>query len=270
MRVQRVVCLLGATLAVLSISALAAAQDFQKSYSASPGTSINLRTSSGNITIVGSNGNQVVVSGYKEGRDRDMISVEDFSTAGRVDVRAKYPSNCHCNASLNFEVSAPQGVTLSFDNISTSSGNVEVREVSGNLNLRSSSGNVSVDGASGRIEASSSSGNVTVKNVSGSVSARTSSGNVNAHIIDVSGSDDMEFSSSSGNVRVWVPDTIDANVAISTSSGSLTSDFAIQMDGPVSGSSRSAHGQLGNGGRHLTISASSGDVSLKRQSPKSS
>lgn len=266
MRIRRIVCPLGAMLAVLSISALATAQDFQKSYPVSAGTSINIRTASGNITITGSSGDQVVVSGYKEGRDRDLVSVEDFSTANRIDVRDKYPSNCHCNASLNFEISVPQGVALNFDNISTASGNVEVHEVSGNLNLISASGNVTVDSASGRIEASSSSGNVSVKNVSGSVSARTASGNVNAHITEVSGADDMEFSSASGNVRVWVPESIDANVAMSTSSGSLTSDFAVQMDGPVSGSSRSAHGQLGNGGRHLTISASSGDVSLKRQS----
>jgi len=263
---QRLVRLFSALATLLMISAMASAQDFQKSYSVSSGASINIRSVSGNITITGSSGSQVTVTGIKEGPDSNLVSVEDLSSGNRVEVSAKYPHNCHCNASLNFEVSVPQGMSLHFDNISTASGNVDVQSVSGNLNLKSASGNITVQQVAGRVVASSASGDVRVTSVDGSVSARTASGNVEAHMNSISGADSMEFSSASGDVQVWAPESLDADVTMSTSSGSLESDFTLQTDNPNWGSSRSAHGRLGSGSRSLRISTASGNVSLKRAS----
>jgi|HubBroStandDraft_6_1064221.scaffolds.fasta_scaffold141917_2 DUF4097 and DUF4098 domain-containing protein YvlB len=266
MRNQWTICFLSTLVLLLSISVLASAQDFQRSYPVSSGGSINIKNVSGNITITGSNTAEVTVSGFKEGRDAALISVEDSSTGNAVNVSAKYPRNCHCNASINFEVSVPQGVNLNFGNISTASGDVKVQNVTGNVNVRSASGNVTVQQAVGRIVATSASGDVSVTDIEGSVSARTASGNVEARMNSISGSDSMEFSSASGDVRVWAPQTLDADVTLTTSSGSMETDFALQLEGHESGPGRSAHGRVGSGSRSLRISTASGNVSLKRVS----
>jgi DUF4097 and DUF4098 domain-containing protein YvlB len=261
-----VLCLFFALGMLASVSLVATAQDFQQSYPAAAGASVNIKSVSGNITITGSSGGQITVSGFKEGTDRDMVSVEDLSSGNTINVSSKYPRNCQCNASINFQVSVPQGVSLNFDNISTASGNVSIQNVTGRVNAKSASGDVTVQEASGHISASSASGNVTVTGVAGSVSARAASGNVEAHLSSISGSDNMEFASASGDVRVWVPDGLDADVNMSTSSGSLDTDFALQVDQHNYGPGKSAHGRLGSGARTLRLSTASGNVSLKRVS----
>jgi hypothetical protein len=116
--------LLAAALLCLASAAAARAQDFQRSYNVGPNGSISIANVSGNVNIKGYDGSAVEVSGFKEGRDRDEVEVEDLSGSGRVELRAKYPRNCRCDASIRFEVRVPRTVSFDFDEISTASGNI--------------------------------------------------------------------------------------------------------------------------------------------------
>src|SRR5262245_37381711 len=119
----------------LTLSLNAAAQDFRKSYEVGQGGSIKVRNVSGDVIVTGYEGETVLVLGFKEGRDRDLVSVEDNSGSNNVDVRARYPENCDCNASIRFEVKVPRG-SYKFDSISSVSGDVEVTGVSGDLRAK--------------------------------------------------------------------------------------------------------------------------------------
>jgi DUF4097 and DUF4098 domain-containing protein YvlB len=248
-------------LAGLLLSLNAAAQDFRKSYEVGQGGSINVRNVSGDVTVTGYEGETVLILGFKEGRDRDLVSVEDNSTGNKVDVRARYPENCDCNASIRFEVKVPRG-TYKFDAISSVSGDVEVTGVSGDLRARSTSGSVTVKGVSGAVIASSTSGNVYVGEINGTVSGKSTGGNVEVEIVQLSGAGDMEFSSTSGNVRVKLPSNLDADVRMSTLSGGLKTDFQLNVEEPERGPGRRATGRVGGGSRNLRLSSTSGSVSL--------
>jgi hypothetical protein len=78
----------------------AGAQDFRQSFNLAPGGSISIKNVSGDINITGYDGASVEVSAYKEGRDRELVSVENLSTAGHVSLRAEYAEHCNCDASL--------------------------------------------------------------------------------------------------------------------------------------------------------------------------
>jgi DUF4097 and DUF4098 domain-containing protein YvlB len=231
----------------LLLSLNAAAQDFRKSYEVVQGGSISVRNVSGDVTVTGYEG--------------DLVSVEDNSAGNNVDVRARYPQNCDCNASIRFEVKVPR-VNYKFDAISSTSGDVEVTGVSGDLRARSTSGNVTVRGVSGAVNASSTSGNVHVGEINGTVSGRSTSGNVEVEIAQLSGAGDMEFGSTSGNVRVKMPANLDADVRMSTTSGGLKTDFPLTIEEPERGSGRRAAGRIGGGSRNLRLSSTSGSVSL--------
>jgi len=248
-------------LVCLLFSLNAAAQDFRKSYEVSQGGSISVRNVSGDVTVTVYEGETVLVLGFKEGRDRDRVWVEDNSAGNNVDVRARYPQNCDCNASIRFEVKVPR-VNYKFDAISSTSGDVEVTGVSGDLRARSTSGNVSVRGVTGAINASSTSGNVHVGEINGTVSGRSTSGNVEVEIAQLSGAGDMEFASTSGNVRVKLPANLDADVRMSTTSGGLKTDFPLTIEEPERGPGRRAAGRIGGGSRNLRLSSTSGSVSL--------
>ena len=241
----------------------AAAQDFQRTYNLEAGGSVEIANVSGDVELKGYDGSAVVVHAFKQGRDRDMVEVEDVSTQGRVKLRAKYAENCNCDASVRFEVRVPRSANLVFDKISTASGDVKAEGFSGRLNLSTASGNVTVRGVGGEIKASSASGTVRVADATGSVNASSASGDVEVELTRLEGAGDMRFSSASGDVHVRLPSNLDARVSMSTASGDIETNFPLEVKHDRYGPGSRAEGQLGNGARTLKISSASGNVSLK-------
>ena len=253
----------GALALCMAAAVAASAQDFQRTYNLEAGGSVEIANVSGDINLTGYEGSAVVVHAFKQGRDRDQVEVEDNSTQGRVSLRAKYPNNCNCDASVRFEVRVPRSANLILDKISTASGNVKAEGFTGRLNLSTASGDVTVRGVGGEIKASSASGTVHVADAAGTVNASTASGNVEVELTRVDGTGDMKFSSASGDVHVRMPTNIDARVSMSTVSGDIETNFPIEVKQNRYGSGSRAEGQLGSGARTLKISSASGNVSLK-------
>lgn len=254
---------LATTLLLLASALTASAQEFQKSYNLEPGGTISVTNVSGDINITGYDGSAVTVAGFKEGRDRDLVEVEDTSGAGRVALRVRYPRECNCDASIRFEVRVPRSVNFDFHRISTASGNIKAEGVTGRLDLNTASGDVTLRGVSGEVRAASASGTVRVRDAAGTVNASTASGNVDVELARLEGTGDMRFSSASGDVSVRLPSSLDARVDMSTASGSIETDFPIEVKKDQYSSGYTAHGQLGSGSRSLKISSASGDVKLK-------
>jgi DUF4097 and DUF4098 domain-containing protein YvlB len=246
-----------------SAAAVASAQDFQRSYTLAPGAPVQIKNVSGDVAITGYEGSAVTVAAYKEGRDREMVEVEDTSGPGGLSLAVRYPHNCNCDASVRFEVRVPRTLSLNFNKISTASGNLSARGVTGTLRLSTASGDVTVENVSGSITASSASGNVRVRETAGSVSASSASGDVEAELTRLEGSDDMKFSSASGDVRVRMPQGLDASVSLTTATGTVETDFPLEVKRNEYGPGMSAKGRLGGGSRVLRISSASGSVSLK-------
>ena len=240
----------------------ASAQDFQKSYSLAAGGTVSVRNVSGDVEVTGYDGDQIVVTGYKEGRDRDQVSVEDLSTGNAVDLRAKYPRNCNCDASIRFELKVPRSVRYTFDPISSASGNIKLTGVTGTVRVNTASGDVSVSNVSGDIQASTASGTMHVGEVVGTVNASSASGDVEVEIARLEGDGGMKFSSASGDVNVRVPSSLDADVRMATASGSIKTNFPLEVRESEHGSGSRAEGRLGSGARTLRISTASGNVSL--------
>jgi len=228
----------------LMLAASASAQDFQKSYRLGAGSDVRIGNISGNLTITGYDGDSVVVTAIKDGPDRDKVEIEDRSTADRVDVGVRYPDHCNCRVDVRFDVKVPRSISFDFRHISSVSGDVEV------------------SGVTGKLHASSVSGSVRVKDVTGAVNASAVSGNVEVSIDRLEGTDSMKFSSVSGNVDVTLPSSLDADIQMSSLSGTLKTDFPIEVKERRYGPGRSAQGRVGNGSRALNVSTVSGSVSL--------
>jgi DUF4097 and DUF4098 domain-containing protein YvlB len=251
-----------AAIGCLALPALATAQDFNKTYRLEPGGTVNIRAVSGNIRVSGTDSPAVVVTAYKEGRDRDQVEIVDRSSANSVDVRDKYPENCQCDVGVRFEVQVPKGLNLTFNSISSVSGSVEVSNVTGKLAAKSVSGNVAVRNITGPVQATSVSGNVIVGEIHGTVSAKSTSGEVKVDITQLEGSEGMEFASISGDVIVTMPPSLDAEVEMSVLSGDLKTDFPLTIEKKENGPGQKAHGMIGNGSRKVRLTSVSGDVRL--------
>jgi DUF4097 and DUF4098 domain-containing protein YvlB len=232
---------------VVVLAATAAAQDFQKSYQLASGSSIKIGNISGDVAVTGYDGNTIIVTGTKQGPDKDVVQIEDRSTAGAVDVAVRYPHHCNdCNASVQFQVQVPRSISYNFTGI------------------HSISGDVNVTGITGRLNASTVSGTVHVTDVTGSVSAKSVSGDVNVEISQLEGTDDMTFSTVSGSVTAKLPAGLDGNVEMSSFSGSIDTSFPIQIQEDRFTSGHRASGQIGSGSRRLRMSTMSGNLSLRQ------
>ncbi|HKA20657.1 MAG TPA: DUF4097 family beta strand repeat-containing protein [Blastocatellia bacterium] len=236
---------LAAALAGFALAATASAQDFQKTYRIGAGGQIRIGNVSGDVVVTGYDGDSIVVTGTKKGRDRDQVEVEDRSGTTNVDIGVRYPKHCNCDASIRFDVQVPRSIKYDFDHISSVSGDVKVT------------------GVTGRLNASAVSGDVHITDVSGSVSASAVSGDVKVEITRLDGSDDMKFNTVSGDVSVMLPSSLDADVDMSSFSGSIKTDFAIEVRSERFGSRNSARAKLGDASRRLKMSSVSGDLSLR-------
>ncbi len=239
-----VTLLLGALAAL--VPGLAVAQDLHKAYLTPSGGQIAIRNISGDIKVSGYNGTAVLVDAFKVGRDRDLVQIEDLSTADRVELRVQYPKSCNCDASVNFVLHVPSTVDYNFDSIGSVSGGVEIT------------------GVRGSIKAESVSGDVVLADVNGTVRASSVSGNVDAQITRVDGPGELKFSSVSGSVNVKAPLALNADVDMSSVSGSVSTDFPIDVRKDEFGPAQHARGRLGSGANTLRITTVSGKVSLTR------
>jgi DUF4097 and DUF4098 domain-containing protein YvlB len=229
------------------LAGLASAQDFHKAYAIPAGGQISVKNVSGDIKVTGySGGNSVLVDAYRVGRDRDLVEIEDSSTGGRVELHVRYPQSCNCDASVNFEVRVPANVDYAFDGIGSVSGGVELSGVQGN------------------IRAESVSGGVVLTDVGGTIKASSVSGSVNAQVTRIDKPGELRFSSVSGSVAVIAPARLNADIDMSSVSGSLQTDFPIEVQKEQYGPGQHARGRLGSGTTTLRISTVSGKVTLTR------
>lgn len=233
-----------AVFAIAVAASSASAQDFQQTYNLSQRGSINIATMSGDVKVTGYGGSTVVVTAVKRGTNVDVVAIEDRSSDGRIDIGVRYPKNSSNNVSVDFEVMVPANIDYNFDKITSMSGDVEIT------------------GVSGRINAKSMSGDVRVRGVSGTVEATAMSGDVYATIDRLEGDGDLSFTTMSGDVEVRLPGYADAMVSMQTMSGSLSTDFPLQIEKQQHGPGATAKGQINGGSRTLRIKSLSGNARL--------
>jgi hypothetical protein len=257
-------------------SAVAATQqDFHWRGRLAAGEQIQINNVIGDIRAEPTDGDEVVVTGVRHGRNADEVRIEVVRRSSGTVVCAVYPSDgdrgwsrrddddddddreprdaCnprHTNtrdgsASVDFTVRVPAAVKLA---ARTVSGDVEALRLRGPVDARSVSGDVRVSTA-GPVQAASVSGNVTAT-------------------LGRMGGQDLQFRSVSGNVTLEVPAGIDAEFEARTLSGSIDSDLPMLIGGRDDRGrfrvGQQVHATLGRGGPTLHVTTVSGDVVLRR------
>jgi hypothetical protein len=252
-----------AMLVCLSASAIWA-QEFQKSYPLAAGGSIVVENVSGDVTVVGYDGEVVSVAGFKEGRDPDKVAVVDRSEAGVVRLGVEYAPRYRGDAGVRFEVRVPRSARFQIGKISTASGDVRVSGVTGDVRVSTASGRIEVRDARGDVRVGAASGDVLVSDIAGSITAETASGNVEAELARFEAAPVMNFTAMSGNVRVRLAAHLGASVSMSSTGGEVTTDFPVEVRTDPHSGHQSARGEIGGGGPRLRLSSASGAVSLRR------
>jgi hypothetical protein len=172
----------------------------------------------------------------------------------------------------DMEISTIEGDVVA----SGTSSNLEMFDVKGDANLSSTSGDISGEDVVGSIQINNTSGDVSLKEIQGNIEATTVSGEMmidqkegGLHLESSSGDVEVKtkifpqykyyVETSSGYIRLLLPQDSNAEVELETSSGSLDCKLPLT----VSSVSRNLlKGKLGEGGPQINLITASGDISL--------
>jgi DUF4097 and DUF4098 domain-containing protein YvlB len=275
--------------ALLLPAAVAAAQSdtmWDKSYPVTGQPSLVLSTEDSHLNIHGCSGcNAVHVHVTAENASLSRYSIEESQSGNTVhfSLKEKPHLGVHVNwrsSSVRVDVETPANLTLDAKStdgnltaaglhgdltIHTSDGGQELTGLSGNLKLHSSDGHLRVRDASGTLEARSSDGNQDIAGTFSSLQLHSSDGSITLELAEGSHlNSDSRIESSDGSVTLRVPKSLPAELAISTSDGSIQSTLPLVVDGYNSkgNSGHSIRGKFNGGGSLLTIHTSDGSVHL--------
>ncbi|WP_327638606.1 DUF4097 domain-containing protein [Kribbella sp. NBC_00482] len=169
----------------------------------------------------------------------------------------KLDGDCGWQCTADFEVTVPRGTKVTGENGSgdleitgvagvdakSNSGQVELREVKGDVNLDVTSGDVSVQDLTGKLDVKANSGDIEAKDLSGgAVNVETTSGDIE---LDLSEANDIRAKGTSGDIEISAP----------------TGAYKVTTE--------SKHGEVEDGignnttaGHTLTATTTSGDIEL--------
>ena len=165
--------------------------------------------------------------------------------------------------SVDFDVTVPQDTNLQ---IRTTSGDVNVDGVKGQMTLSTNSGDIHATNDQFIINStlSTNSGDITARqdSLSGQATIKTDSGDIKFDgSIGTSGT--YQFHTGSGSIDITVPFNSAFHVDASTNSGSIASDFPVVRNNNL-GPGSTASGDVGGTapGATMTLITDSGDISL--------
>ena len=180
--------------------------------------------------------------------------IKDWNEALSISFKVFVPSSVSTDLSTS-------GGNINLSNLSgnhdftTSGGNLNIDKVSGKLNGRTSGGNINLENSKDEIDLSTSGGNITAKNTNGKLRLSTSGGNVSLSTID----GNVKATTSGGNVGGT---GVKGELIATTSGGSINfSSLACSLEAATSGGSIDvSFSQLG---QYVKVSNSGGNIDLE-------
>lgn len=216
-----------ATLACMASTAAIAAdtRTVERRVAVSPTSMVEISNVSGAVEVYGTDKPEVLVRGMIEA-EVERVDVLTDSTRTRVLVVLPRKRNIR-NGDAFIEVFVPRGAPLK---ISTTSADVETRDVSGALEIGTVSGEVRADVKSADVEVKTVSGDVTVRGneQSGTITVNTVSGNIT--LDRAAGS--FEAVTISGDLEVTLGEA--TNLRVRTTSGDANVHAKLKRDAKVS------------------------------------
>ncbi len=222
----------------------------------------------GSIEVTGYNGKEVIVdyetpgNNYKdkqkapEGMHR--IPNENFGLriteeANEVNVKVEVP-----NKKTILRVSVPQNFSLNLGTVNN--------------------GDINVNNVSGEMEISNVNGNIFMNNVSGAVVANTVNGNLKVGFEQMTQDAPMSFTTLNGNVDVTLPPTAKASARISTLNGEIYTDFELTLNNRGTQVNKSRedgvyrieidkqiYGDINGGGAEMIFKSHNGNILIRKR-----
>lgn len=145
---------------------------------------------------------------------------------------------------------------------STGNGRVNVLNTDGSVRVSTGNGDVEVREVKGPVRVSTGNGRVTVSTAQGPVEAHSGNGDIDVRMTALKPSEDMTFSTGSGDVRVTLPTNYNGELDANTGNGTISSDFDLKVEGRMS--PRRVRATIGSGGARLRLVTGNGGLEVRK------
>jgi hypothetical protein len=259
------------------------------------GALLTVRNHNGPIDVRPAAGSEVELRAEKRARYGNLTDVAfdvGTSSGGDVSICSTFRDNNPCdegrrswsdsddwrrNVTVAMTVLVPRGAQV---RVSTGNGAVSVERVGGEVSASTGNGRVNVLNTDGAVRVSTGNGDVQVRDVKGAVrvstgngrvnvttaqgpvEARSGNGDIDVRMTAVRPSEDMTFSTGSGDVRVTLPADYSGDLDASTGNGAISSDFDLKLEGRMS--PRRVRATIGSGGARLRLATGNGGLELRK------
>lgn len=276
------------------------------------GATLEFTNISGDVKISGWDRSEISIEAVKSGRGRDiarkmqLVKVEFEQRGDKVECKVHYPDkrerrrhdlDSNMNVSVDFTIHVPRNCKLEdfsvvsgdleISNINGEielqvvSGNIEGRKIGGEIDISAVSGDINLDELHGKLEINTTSGDIVLENVTGQLEASVTSGNIDVTAIDLesmeaqttSGDVTMDVSSPvtfgefsfkvmSGNVDIRLPEGSAFELYGKTATGNISSDYNLEQSKKIM--KKTISGQVGERGADIKISTFDGNITIRR------
>jgi hypothetical protein len=217
----------------------------------------------GSVKITGYDGQVILINAiqrFSEKSEQDHDGLHKIEQKS-FDISAEEKNNqvslvCMSNnKTIDFDIKIPRQFSLkisSFDN-----GKIEITRISGS------------------VEADNPFGDIILDNVSGSAVLNSVNGKIRAIFSAVDAASPMMFTTLEGNIELYLPEKVNANIKLRSENGDLYTEFSIKpikrqtevkknAQGNVYSLEDFTAGMLNNGGPEYFVSTFNGNIYLKK------
>jgi hypothetical protein len=173
--------------------------------------------------------------------NRGICSTADGASAGNI-VNSILKMRGGTDATVQLTVFVPARVKL---DISTLNGSVNVA-------------------ASGPVKARSLNGTIRIATAIGPVDAESMNGNVDVRMTTLGEAGPVRSVTVNGTASAFLPEKLDATVALSASNGRIGTDYAVTTKGNLDAAAHELSGMIGAGGREVTVTTVNGSAWLRK------
>ncbi len=231
---------------------------------------IKIDTSFGSVKITGADTTEckaiATINGQaptlEEARQLAEQTKITLFTEGKVMVfKVEKPSmNNNRSIGVSYDVTVPTRTGIKCE---TSFGNVELKNITGDIDAKTSFGKIYAENITGRVQLDTSYGEVDCKGITtGDFRANSSFGKMDIGFSDACPADiRARIETSFGEVEVSIPPNFGGDVAVETSFGSVKTELPITVKGDF-GKTR-FNGTIGQGKGRMELKTSFGSIKIK-------
>ena len=233
----------------------------EKSFPTSEGKELRVKGQSGDIVVTTWDKQEVYfkILGNEKAKDRFEFEFENNdSFVGLITDKKGSFSNWFGGASLRIEVKVPKKYNA---NLHTSGGDIKLKDVEGEHQLKTSGGDIECNNFLGSLDASTSGGDIELYGGNSEITAHTSGGDIMLDYIGVNKG--IDLSTSGGDITVKLPSDFNASMEISTSGGDVSCNLTINNATKLS--ERKLIADLNNGGEKFYAHTSGGDIDVRKK-----